>query len=1018
MSHSAPQNLVVVDDSAACNPDSSPLDYSKIIRLFLHPDTSSLYDRQVAQLRRVARHNASGYQMSDLPHMSSLLLLSYDRYLTLASSYDPLAVPFANALSDVIDLAAFFPRRTKANEELLPAGLADTEGLYKALNRMLSLDTTATTTGDNDASDPRPPSKVQVACSNALRSIASGYRPSLSLPSSSNPDRPTTIKVLGVPGGVVKNDQRPTKKDLAQAILAKSGVVVGAISALAQAEKLQSKAKEELEIRNKRTEARMSAAAAPDVDSDEEESNNNNNNNNNNTSGNNMTMGASDTFSPIGREGGGGTMSAPSVRSSVAVGLSSPRAFMMSLLRLLLQLSESAANSGSLMLEGGAALIVRIMTKHNDDRDEVLNTCVELLWNCLDHSARRLEQGEPPASRRALIQARRQSNAMFCLSTGEAIGALCDTFRDLLHRGFRNKDKELRNEVLILSSLIASNKRSHQHFLSTRFVHLMCVYATCAEVGYDESYASSPDPNIVDPHHFATVSGPDIELKRIIWGILSELAHTNAELLAVIVDSPLIETLLMYLDNDLDDSVNAAIGERPETLPEQQSSFPGGGGPDSDVELELDAFGDDDDGNESPHQMGGSGASNIISRIPRTQLRVLQQQAMSVLLNLAPRAPDKFRSLGGHVIVLKFLDWCGDVPANRDLVQGALMLLTSVVALPGLQEELGRLDAIRIMLGRFSDREAPDGLRADAVRIISRLCANNTENQELLRKAQGISPLVRELEEYTKLRRAICGKPKQSLTGAHGPAAAAPVKETGGGGAEGGGGGGGGGGSSSEAGGANHEEEEEEGTMMGGSAKEKVSPLIVGVVDCIWNAVVGNRRSEARLLQVEGQDAILDLLELCPTLMRHQLAGVLTDLSRNKGCIPYLTAWRSDRSMVSAVQLLMRLWEEETKRTKVERADGVILKSSKSALVRTNSAAMSSCSRATPLMVCTHSPSGVINPLEWLCGEHGFAACNHRAATRVAHRASPFWTRPPLRIDSVMSLAGHWTCGPLPSSWM
>lgn len=98
----------------------------------------------------------------------------------------------------------------------------------------------------------------------------------------------------------------------------------------------------------------------------------------------------------------------------------------------------------------------------------------------------------------------------------------------------------------------------------------------------------------------------------------------------------------------------------------------------------------------------------------------------------------------------------------------------------------------------------------------------------------------------------------------------------------------------------------------------------MGVVDCIWNAVVGNKRSEARLLEVEGQDKLLDLLEVCPVLMRSQITGVLADLSLNKRCIPYLTAWRSDRSMVSAVQLFMRLWEEEEHRLKVERAEGVV----------------------------------------------------------------------------------------------
>ena len=78
------------------------------------------------------------------------------------------------------------------------------------------------------------------------------------------------------------------------------------------------------------------------------------------------------------------------------------------------------------------------------------------------------------------------------------------------------------------------------------------------------------------------------------------------------------------------------------------------------------------------------------------------------------------------------------------------MLLISVVGLPGLQGELAQLNAIHIMLGRFNDVTAPESLRADSVRIISRLCANNHDNQEMLRREQGIAPLIAELNEYTK----------------------------------------------------------------------------------------------------------------------------------------------------------------------------------------------------------------------------------------------------------------------------
>ena len=62
------------------------------------------------------------------------------------------------------------------------------------------------------------------------------------------------------------------------------------------------------------------------------------------------------------------------------------------------------------------------------------------------------------------------------------------------------------------------------------------------------------------------------------------------------------------------------------------------------------------------------------------------------------------------------------------------------------------------------------------------------------------------------------------------------------------------------------------GLGSGGSSGESIDPSLVHIIDCLWCAVVGNRRSEARLLQCEGLDMLLDLLELCPVFMRHQVS--------------------------------------------------------------------------------------------------------------------------------------------------
>ena len=405
---------------------------------------------------------------------------------------------------------------------------------------------------------------------------------------------------------------------------------------------------------------------------------------------------------------------------------------------------------------------------------------------------------------------------------------------------------------------------------------------------------------------------PDLELKRILWALLSDLSKSDADNMETIMGSELIETLLMYLSVDLQPGsgegeegegagVDGYLMETDQMATGVAAAGPAGmeavspgmtEGDAADAGFAGDGMGEGGDPLSPGAGMGGGMGMHeevvlahtpmIITRLPRTQLRVLQQQAMAVLLNLAPRAPDKFQDLSGHIITLRFLDACSKSGGEaRSLVQGSLMLLLSFVGLPGLQDELGQLDAVRIMLGRFTDLNSSDALRADAACILSRLCQNHVQNQATLRQSGGIVALVDQMEMYCRSRQPAKRTKKGELApGSFG---------------------------------------------MSGGATEKLSPLMVGVVDCLWNAVVGNSRSEARLLTVGGMDALLNMLEVCPVLMRHQLTGIIADLCENRRIVPYVRAWRSDRTMVTAVELFCHHFEDEEVRLNVSRPDGVIL---------------------------------------------------------------------------------------------
>ena len=173
-------------------------------------------------------------------------------------------------------------------------------------------------------------------------------------------------------------------------------------------------------------------------------------------------------------------------------------------------------------------------------------------------------------------------------------------------------------------------------------------------------------------------------------------------------------------------------------------------------------------------------------------------------------------------------------------------------------------------------------MRNDAVMILAKLCENHEDNQARLRRAHGVSLLIQEIDAYVKRRVPVTRSRHKNLSEAARDA------------------------------------------MPSSSSAEKVDPLIVGVLDCLWHGVVGNRRSEARLPPVDGLDALLALLEVGPRLMRLQVCGVLADLARNPKLISYIRGWRSDKTMRSTCQLLAHAWEDEEIRLGCDRDRGVL----------------------------------------------------------------------------------------------
>lgn len=875
------------------------------------------------------------------------------------------ASEFRAPLLKILDICSLAPVRERANQEFTESGLAATRSLFRVLGGAL---------WSSDAG-------VQSAAATALRKIACG----------NDPTRPNALDGDGNPSfGEGLHDLRPKPRDINLALLLSCGVVTSAVTFLAAVMTRMLASVADLDDFSSQSSSLDDASSERRVEPGilgEEEGE--------------VTTPASEQqevgWQPgvdLAREDDGSTARVrddqPNKGQADGRGVTSDVALthmvLVSTLELVRELSTDAASSAAMVEAGLVSLLVQAMHAVRSVRDPTLSIAVEMLWNCLEHGKNEMSSGSPAASRTSLVRKARKSNAAFALSSWDGVSALRDTVEALLIGGFRNKDKELRNETIIVASHLASNSRSHALFRTTGMLLLLLRYSTAIETGLadgdpnaaevearafalageEASHGSSsferkemPELGaLADPRNFASMSEVDMELKLLMWSLLSDLCKRDALNVEVVKASPLIETLLMYMDLVVEEGQSADAQPPGMSRSVSLASMPPLGFSQTTstafvkTPASLEAGGqaqtpgvDKEPGRHlrspaprspralmagcsparSPHQGQSSRkgkyltssecATNTSSsastkdpssaaggeeweepemgltqlyvpatvvRLPVTSIQLLQGQAMASLLVLAPRCPIKFQALGGHTVTLRLLDRLGSRPENHRLVKVATKMLATVVGLPGLKEELGRVDGVRIMLDRFSDEwkqeqqggggagprdsrgggggggsggscggggsEGAGELRTDTVIILCRLCENCPENQEAFRKADGVPTMMAAVKAYCQEQSEAMQQ--ECAAGNEGGGSQAAKS----------------GGSSLGLGGSVG------GLGSGGPSVESIDPSLVHIIDCLWCAVVGNRRSEARLLQCEGLDTLLDLLELCPVFMRHQVS--------------------------------------------------------------------------------------------------------------------------------------------------
>jgi hypothetical protein len=734
--HGEPARVPSISTAPKMNTDlTKELNYDKIIKLFTNRHTCELYDRQIAVINRVCRHNPNGFYIKDLPYVQQLFGFVKEN---VVNGMDMFVAP----LCSLIKICGKPFLRSKANEDLIMTQFI--EDNLKVVGDMLFVDHIG----------------VQLTAAQALQSIAKGK----------DLQRVVSKKNTAV------DDLRTPPSQFYQQLLCTSGVVETAVivlnreidelfsfdtdgdGVLSSEEMFKFKVVNDADMENDA--AKYVAAQAQDAEEEEQ--------------------------------------AAPAPY------------LMLTLMKALREFSTHAQNAAVITKLGGLQNMVKILGSISDFHEQLLLVTCEVLWNVLEHcdAALRLKGGS--FAQKQVAEAFRECNSIEILCKKSTFSVLHGLLVRVLMSGYRKKDKELRNEILIISHLLSQHPPALEHFKTTGYLQTLLEFSTAPDLPLDE-VGEEMRHNM---HNFGTCNEEDFELKQLMWGLLGRLVESGASdasaqsNLEVVAESRLVETLLMYI------------------------SMPLPGGP---------------------------------AKWAPTQLKSLQLQALSLLCLIVPLDYVAYDGLNGSEIVAQYMrvasspDVLGNVNIDSELQNASLKVLLHTCKLKNFKTQLGEAGSIETMLDLFTDPSKPHDVRRDAISVISRMCAGgHVANQQRFRRAGGVSAL----------RDALIYKKEDAV---------------------------------------------------------KNTFMVFAVVSAIWNVVIGNRKSEARLVDIEGVDALLDLLEVCPVVMRKQLLGVLADLCKNPKASRMFRAWKSDISMKGATSLLLELWEAEEKRNGVSRTDKGLL---------------------------------------------------------------------------------------------
>ncbi len=573
---------------------------------------------------------------------------------------------------------------------------------------------------------------------------------------------------------------------------------------------------------------------------------------------------------------------------------------------------------------------------------------------------------EPPHASEQNLNILTTSSSLIDLE--KAVKTLYSILLFLINDGFRQSDKELRNEIIIILSLLAEFPYSVGHFIHTELLHLLITYSCVEEMSGKNSLGNGMKwpfflKNIANVRNFATISDSDLEFKKLIWNLLTVLCKFNdVDLLLCISASPLLSCLLQYLEfipsisngtagtanpaSTLQASAllskaiqmqpsasltignapapNASILENSEVLVSKSLQFPTGKLAGLQSMSKSIIAGDAAGGGSlmaatglagrtlatmtAAGGMSGAGSSSkksLISQLTPSKLKEFQiQSALFFVLNGNKFLCEIERLAGIPRIISLLLTFSQSDQAEHKTVVFYLIMF--------LYKAIRNSISIRHYL------EENSGV-AILLHLFSTCYQSLTSNSNAASSGsngvleQSCAQILRTLSLLCEPSNLVCQEQYYQLNGSK--TLLQPIKTY----------------------------VTKRPAIVGLKAGIKIvndadlndpyvdpldnpfggeiSIVIIAIINAFSKAVIGNSANELSFVDLEGMDILLDLLETSPFILRIHVLRLFSDILQNAIVIPYVYSWRSGKTLRSASQLICHAWLDEEARLNAERKD-------------------------------------------------------------------------------------------------